>query len=169
MPEFMEILLCYKASLLIQILFSSHMLQQHAYLLTKTPDLREVASDPINYRQTCVYIRRSPFHSPIYIGATTKDILQRKHSRSRKFQQRLRSQTAYVEPAFHDWHQPGGQLWAAESTWQHTLRPQLNAPWVPRLLARSAACATITKITDPVQTVQSPTTSSCTSTFPSGM
>ena len=84
--------------------------------------------------------------------ATAKSILQRERSRFRKFQQLLRSQHAYFEPAFHFWHRtntywlftplpvalvsPGSQLWASESTWQYTLKPQLNAPWIHRILAR---------------------------------
>lgn len=112
--------------------------------LTYSPTRFPEASDPTNYRQPCVYVRCSPFHCPIYVAATAKDILRREHSRSRKFQQLLRSQHAYFEPAFRYWHHTntywlftpppieiavlGGQLRAAESTWQYTLRPQLNSP-----------------------------------------
>ena len=86
------------------------------------------------------------------MGATAKSILQREDSRFRKFQQILRSQHAYFEPAFDYWHRtntywlftpleitlvpPGSKLWAGESTWQYTLKPQLNAPCIHRILAR---------------------------------
>ena len=81
------------------------------------------------------------------MGATAKSVLQREHSRFRKFQQLLRSQPAYFEPAFHYSYRlfsplpvelvsPASQLWAIESAWQYTLRPQLNAPRIHRILAR---------------------------------
>ena len=77
-------------------------------------------------------------------------VLHREHSRYRKFLQLQRDQHAFFEPALHYWRRaqnywfycavpvetrgPVHSFLTQESKWQYTLRPQLSAPWVHRIL-----------------------------------
>jgi hypothetical protein len=98
-----------------------------------------------------VYMRLHFDNGQFYIGCTETDVFHREQSRLRKYRQLCSGHLGYFEPALKLWYRlrnfyefaifPTHQcdttmLLAMEASFQQTLRPQWNWPWINPLLKK---------------------------------